>query len=180
MNQKANGRPRSQDATREGWQIAFALTLFLALLVSLTPLYPVPMRNAVMGIFSFVCHQLPDRSPHIAGVQLAVGHRCMGIYWALPVAALVFGLSKWQIAVTGSRNISIVLIAGIPAGTDWLGDVIGLWTNTPVSRIITGAIFGLAAGYVLAGGISDIVREYRGEKKRPTDYSDQDRNHGVV
>lgn len=161
--------------TDRGWPVAFVLTLLLGLIVTLTPMYPEVLRNTVMQIFSFVCHQLPHRSPHVDGVQLAVCHRCMGIYWALPVSALVFGVSRGRLLEKGfnflknKKNITLVLLAGLPAGIDWLGDVIGFWTNTPVSRTVTGAFFGLVAGYVLAEGISDIVRESWSDKNGPTE-----------
>ena len=157
------GTARTAENAR-GWSVAFALTLLLGLTVSLTPFYSDVIRGGVMQAFSFVCHQLPSRSPHVGGVQLAVCHRCMGIYWALPAAALVFGLSRGLRFVTRYRTMTIVVLAGIPAGIDWMGDILGFWVNTPSSRWVTGAIFGLVAGYLLTEGISDIVRESRSKK----------------
>jgi len=154
----------STEKTR-GWPLAFVLTLLLGLAVTLTPFYSDAIRGGVMQAFSFVCHQLPGRSPHVGGIQLAVCHRCMGIYWALPVATLVFGFSRGFRFITRFKNLTIVLAAGIPSGVDWLGDILGFWDNTPESRLITGAIFGLVAGYFLAEGISDVVRERRAQKR---------------
>jgi len=48
-----------------------------------------------------------------------------------------------------------LLGAAIPAIVDWSGDVLGIWTNTPVSRMITGGILGLFAGYFLVAAIVD-------------------------
>ena len=54
------------------------------------------------------------------------------------------------------RHAPYVLAASLlPAGVDWAGDVAGWWVNTPVSRLLTGGVFGLAAGLYLtrrAGG----------------------------
>jgi len=150
-----------------GWPIAFVLTLVLALSVSITPFYSEVIRGGVMQVFAFVCHQLPLRSPHIGGVQLAVCHRCLGIYWALPVAALIFGISRGSRVAVRIKNLTIVMLAGLPAGIDWLGDILGFWENTTASRFITGAVFGLAAGYLLAEGISDIVRASGDQKNGP-------------
>ncbi len=54
-----------------------------------------------------------------------------------------------------------MLGAAIPAVVDWSGDVLGIWTNTPVSRMITGGILGLFAGYFLVAAIVDafVVRK---------------------
>ena len=161
-----NENQRSRQSN-SGWVTAFGLTLFLALCVSLTPWYPEWLHHGVMEVFSFVCHQLPARSPHVNDTQLAVCHRCLGIYWALPAAAVLYGLTKGLRMLKGRRTLTVVLIAGLPAAIDWSGDIFGFWTNTPLSRIITGAIFGLVAGYVIAEGISDIVRERNSEKSSP-------------
>lgn len=114
-----------------------------------------------MKLFSGVCHQLPNRSPHIDGVQLALCHRCMGIYWALPIAAIVYGLSRGFWPIKGRLGIVILLAATLPAGIDWIGDIIGWWTNTPASRMLTGSIFGIVAGYFLTKAVGDILSERR-------------------
>jgi len=46
---------------------------------------------------------------------------------------------------------------------DWLGDIVGWWANTQVSRMLTGALFGLVAGYYLAKAVGDIYAERRHE-----------------
>lgn len=147
-----------------GWMIAFGITFLLAAGVTLTPVYPEWLRAGVMEAFGFVCHQLPTRSPHIYDVQLAVCHRCMGIYWALPAAAILYAFTRGIRALEGRRILTTVLLAGIPAAVDWGGDVLGIWSNTLASRIITGSIFGIVAGYILAEGISDIVRDRKTKK----------------
>ena len=64
-------------------------------------------------------------------------------------------------------GIIILLAAALPAGVDWIGDVMGWWTNTPASRMATGGIFGIIAGYFLAKAVGDILRERR--LRRETD-----------
>ena len=149
---------------RSGWMSAFLMTLFIAVLVTLTPLYPPGVRSAVMQAFAGVCHQLPHRSPHVAGIQLAVCHRCLGIYWALPLAALLYALTRGFWPIRGKGGILILMLAALPAAVDWLGDVLGWWVNTPASRMTTGAIFGLTAGYFFTRAVTDIVSE-RARKK---------------
>jgi len=45
----------------------------------------------------------------------------------------------------------------VPPGVDWLGGLMNLWVNTPTSRIATGAVFGVAAGYYLARAFADAL-----------------------
>jgi uncharacterized membrane protein len=145
-----SGPPSSASTWRiGGWWIAFGGTLAIALLAMSPPVLPPGARDIVMAMFSGVCHQLPGRSPHVAGVQLAVCHRCAGIYWAMPAASLLWAALR-GIRRTPLRGAPWLLVASVaPAGIDWGLDVIGLWDNTPLSRMLTGAAFGLAAGYFL-------------------------------
>jgi uncharacterized membrane protein len=148
-----------QQSVRSGWMTAASITLGIALLVSLTPLFPPGFRQIVMKMFAGVCHQLPLRSPHIDGVQLAVCHRCMGSYWGLPLAAVLFGLLRGLWPFTRKTGFPILLLSVVPAGIDWFGDVMGWWVNTPATRVITGGIFGLTAGYFFARAIADIMKD---------------------
>jgi len=43
----------------------------------------------------------------------------------------------------------------MPAFLDWGGGIIGVWTNTPSTRVVTGLIMGTAAGYFLTAAIAD-------------------------
>lgn len=140
----------SAEALRNpGWWIAFAGTLAIALLAMTPPLLGDGSREIVMAMFSGVCHQLPGRSPHVDGVQLAVCHRCAGIYWGLPAAALLFTLSRPGASISRQGAPLLLIAAATPAGVDWALDVVGVLANTPASRIATGVIFGLGAGWFL-------------------------------
>jgi len=99
-----------------------------------------------MAAFGAACHQLPARSLHVDGVQIAVCDRCLGIYSGLFVGSLAMWALRmtWQRFETMGRYV--LLGALVPLGIDWIGPVVGLWQNVPVSRAITGFLFGAAAG----------------------------------
>lgn len=105
--------------------------------------------------FAAVCHQLPGRSPHVDGVQLAVCHRCFGIYWGLPIAAVAYLAVKRQVRF-GKRGPWILGFALIPMLIDWGGDVLGVFSNTPGTRMATGLVFGLVAGLFLVLAFVDV------------------------
>lgn len=139
-----------------GWSLALGLTGLVLGLAVLPPFVGPDLRAALMQGFSTVCHQFPSRSPHIDGVQLAVCHRCFGIYTGLPLAALVFLLlGQWD-ETLGRYAPFILFGALVPPGLDWLLGVLGVWHNTPWSRLATGALFGLVAGYYLARAFSQM------------------------
>ena len=133
-----------------GWWIALGATIVLVVLATLPPFVDPRLRSALLLAFSGACHQIPERSPHLLGVALAVCHRCYGAYLALPLAALVFRWAgRWDARLNQLAPILLTIGVIVP-GVDWFGDVLGVWTNTPVSRMLTGAVFGLAAGYFLS------------------------------
>lgn len=133
-----------------GWGIVFAATVGMVGLALLPPFVGETVRGTVMQAFAGVCHQLPARSPQIDGVPLAVCDRCMGIYSGLALGVLGgAAVARWQAFVHRHAG-GILLVALVPLAADWLGPVLGLWTNVPLSRALTGGLFGVAAGCVLA------------------------------
>jgi uncharacterized membrane protein len=113
------------------------------------PLLGPEMRAAVRRGFAPVCHQMPGRSPHIGGVVLAVCDRCLGIYTGLLAGTMgaPWGSALWQ----GRRTARWVLLGGLSVlAIDWGGPVLGLWASTPLSRGLTGAMFGVLAAHLTA------------------------------
>ncbi len=137
-----------------GWLLALATGLGIVVLATLPPFVGETARTYLMQAFEMVCHQLPGRSPHIDGVQLAVCHRCYGIYWGLPLASLLYlGLKGRRL---DRRVAPLVLgLSLLPMAVDWGGDVAGLFTNTAGSRIVTGLLFGVVAGLFFVWSLVD-------------------------
>lgn len=129
-----------------GWCVSILLMGILAVLASLPPWVGEPVRIALMLGFDPLCHQIAERSPHVDGVQLAVCHRCYGILVGLaigPIAALI-------IRGRVNRHASLLIVASlVPLALDWGLGIVGIWANTAESRLITGAIFGVAAGILV-------------------------------
>ncbi len=150
---------RMTSRTCRGWSLAFAGSFVLFIVATLPPFLGTELRGIVMFAFSGVCHQIAERSPHLHDVQLAVCHRCYGIYLALPIAALAFPFARrWDERLNGPAPVLLGAAVAVP-GIDWLGDVLGLWSNTAISRLATGAVFGLVAGYFLSRALSGLLDE---------------------
>lgn len=133
-----------------GWSVVLAASLGIVGLIVLPPFVGEAARALLMHAFAGVCHQLPSRSPEIGGVALAVCDRCVGIYGGLALGVVGFaGVDRWH---DGVYRYAGPVLAGalVPLAVDWAGPVLGLWTNVPLSRAVTGAFFGAAAGYLLA------------------------------
>ena len=105
-----------------------------------------------MDSFAPLCHQLPDRSPHIDQVALAVCHRCYGVYLGFPLAALA--MLAFRRIVVQKRTLKIALFTTLAIlAIDWGGPLVGWFHNTTYSRMITGLCFGVVAGWYLVAAL---------------------------
>ena len=148
----ASPEPQQMNRTHRewiGWLLVAVVAWAVFGLVLAPPFAGEGLGQAIRLGFSGVCHQIPARSPHIHDVPLAVCHRCFGVYAALAAAPfLTLGLRPWNPWM--QRHAKYLLLASlIIPGVDWGGDMLGWWTNTPWSRVLTGAVFGTVAGYFL-------------------------------
>lgn len=148
---------------RPAWWLALAATLGVVGLAAAPPWLGAGARALVMTAFAPLCHQLPARSFAVDGVPLAVCHRCLGIYLALPLAVLAFAaVHRWGAWL--GRHAGPVLVASlVPLAVDWGADALGWWANTPPSRLATGSVFGFAAGLFLARAAAALPRTAESE-----------------
>ncbi len=133
--------------------LVVAATWLVVVLIFLPPYVGVGPRAMLMSAFSSVCHQIPARSPHLEGVQLAVCHRCVGIFAGLAVASLIFALLLRAGPWLRDKALLVILISLAPLAVDWSLDAFGIWNNTPFTRTLTGATFGLAMGALLVSSV---------------------------
>ena len=105
----------------------------------------------VREAYSVLCHQLPHRSPHVGGAPWALCHRCTGIAAGLALGLLAVPAlpTALRTRIAGLHAGRLVALSLLPMAVDWLLGASGLWTNTPLSRTATGAVFGVAVGVVL-------------------------------
>lgn len=113
-----------------------------------------PYQRFTRAMFHQVCHQVPERGLVVNGTPTAVCSRCLGIYggtWAgiLVLGGLV-GIFAMPLRTLTWSFRAILAALGIIA-LDVVGNGLGLWTNTHLSRILTGVFLGLAVSWLLAG-----------------------------
>ena len=141
-----------------GWAVALGGTAALAALAASPPLLGGEMGAWISHAFSVACHQIPDRSPHLAGGPVALCHRCSGILAGLVLGiAVVPALSAHALAlVNRGRQGRWLLAALVPTALDWALGASGVWANVPASRVATGLVFGLAAGLILGANLRTV------------------------
>jgi hypothetical protein len=146
-----------------------------------------------MQAFSALCHQLPSRSPVIDGVPLAVCDRCLGIYGGFALGLVAAALVRVAAPLFASpakkrddvtktyrwlfdRTKFVLIGMLVPLAIDWVGPVmleaaptLG-WTNTPVSRAVTGGLLGMAGAVLLVISIArNMIRSRGSHESQGTD-----------
>ena len=97
---------------------------------------------------SFVCHQIPERSFHLSGVQLPVCARCTGLY--LGAAVGMIGLFAVQAPVTFSRARTFLIVAAIPTLVTVATAAVGLWDPGNALRATLALPLGFVVGAIVA------------------------------
>jgi len=112
--------------------------------------------------FSNLCHQNPARSFWINGQPMAVCSRCLGIYagfgigWlTLPLYAIANMAEKWNFK-KGAMAIVLINIFDI------VGNILGFWENTLVSRLALGCMMGMSAALIFSGDFFKTIIKSKG------------------
>jgi uncharacterized membrane protein len=110
---------------------------------------------------SIVCHQRPERSFHLAGVQLPVCARCFGLYLSGAmglVAASIGARRAWPAPAIRAMLGLAALPIGVTVTLEWLG----LIETTNLVRMLTGVLLGFAAGFVIISSLRGVPRPGHG------------------
>jgi uncharacterized membrane protein len=123
--------------------------------------------QTIYRAFSYVCHQIPERSFFIAEHQFAVCARCTGIYLGFTIATVVYPLvrSLRQVQAPPRRWL---FVAATPLALDFTVNFLGLWENTHSSRFATGALLGAVAVFYIMPGLMDLSLRDWHSKTEPT------------
>lgn len=148
------------------WAITSGVVLvWVAAIIAAPVLVPSGISASVYSFFSYICHQIPDRSLHLASHQMAVCSRCFGVYFGLLLGIIVYPL--WR-RIDESEPISRVWLFAslVPITIDWALTMFGIWENTHLSRFVTGLILGFACATFIVPTIVDIKRNLSHRRKR--------------
>jgi uncharacterized membrane protein len=142
------------------WASVSLIGLFLLLAIVGAPLALANGHSTLAGDiykgFSFLCHQLSDRSFHIAGHQFAVCSRCTGLYVGFALTVLAYPLIRPICTATTPALIWLIL-ATVPLLVDFSLGYFNIWTNTHASRFITGALLSSVAVFYIIPGLFEIT-----------------------
>ena len=141
--------------------IAFVSLAWLALLVA-TPLAPSSLATVMYAVCSVICHQLPDRSFHLAGFQFPVCARCLGIYTGAALAAVVHVLDgrrtrsgRWRLLSAPAAR-AVFVVSAIPTLVTVGLESSGLWSGTNTVRSIAGIVLGAGGALVVMSAVATL------------------------
>jgi uncharacterized membrane protein len=120
-----------------------AAVLWLGAIVA-GPFLPTPLSALVYAIGSLICHQRPERSFDLAGLQLPVCARCLGIYMGAAIGVLFAPRLRH---VGWPRAAMVLSIA--PALLSLLIEWSGIARPGNVVRAATGLVAGAVIAAVL-------------------------------
>jgi uncharacterized membrane protein len=119
---------------------------------------------AIYRTFSFVCHQIPERSFHLAGHKFGVCSRCTGLYSGFALAALIYPLVR-SLRQTETPSIVWLFLAAVPLVIDFSLGYFSIWQNNHASRFATGALLGSVAVFYILPGLIELSSKIRFTKK---------------
>jgi uncharacterized membrane protein len=129
-----------------------ALTGAAVAWVALLLVAPVMPRESaiVYELGGRVCHQRPERSFHLGGVQLPVCARCLGLYASGAAAAVAAWLVTLRSGgVPGSRGARLLFaLAAAPTVATVALEWLGLISPANLTRAVASLPLGGAAGFL--------------------------------
>lgn len=137
------------------WLCVATIALAILIAVFAAPLIKAQghtaFASAIYEAFSYLCHQIPERSFHLAGHPFAVCSRCTGLYAGFGFATLALPLAR-SLKRTDTPHVIWLLLSGVPLAIDFGLTYFEIWQNNHFTRVMTGALFGaVAAIYVVPG-----------------------------
>lgn len=151
----------SRDTARFFWlALVFLTTLWTGLILAAPLSAAFGLETGatnLYALFSYICHQMPDRSFHVMEHKFGVCSRCFGVYFGLLAGALVYPIFRSIYEINPLPRIWLVL-AMIPIGVDWSLTFFGFWENTFTSRFVTGLILGAACSVFIVPALAELAQ----------------------
>ncbi len=141
------------------WLAIATLGLTVVMLIVAAPIAAAQghpgFASTIYKTFSYLCHQIPERSFHLANHPFAVCSRCTGLYAGLAFATLAYPLVR-SLKQTDPPRIIWLILATVPLAIDFLLGYFAIWQNNHFSRFTTGALLGGVVAFFIVPGAIDV------------------------
>ena len=150
------------------WMIGLAVVFVWVLAIVVAPMAKANgftgLSSPLYHFFSYICHQISERSFHVEGEQFGVCSRCFGVYFGLLFGFAVYPLWR-NIAEIEPLPRFWLFLSLIPITVDWSLTIFGIWENTHLSRFVTGLILGVACATFIVPALVEITRNLTGRRR---------------
>ncbi len=167
-------QPIAASMKRQAWKVWVIGLAVVSAWVFAIVLTPVAKANGFTGIstpiyhfYSYICHQIPDRSFYVEGAQFGVCSRCFGVYFGILFGFVIYPLWRRIDEIEPLPRFWLFLSL-IPIAVDWSLTIFGIWENTHLSRFITGLILGVACATFIIPALVEISRNFNYRKRIST------------
>jgi uncharacterized membrane protein len=155
-DEESAGRAR---AAWSGWGLALGGAASLVAMIVLAPLArargSLLLSQALYEFFRPACHQISERSFHLAGFPLAVCARCTGLYVGALAGVALYPLAR-RVARTDAPPRAWLILAAVPTTVDFALGFFHVWENTHWSRFSTALLLGAASAFYIVPGLVDL------------------------
>ncbi len=155
-------------AERDGLTVlSAALTLAAAVWLSIIIISPWALAHGtgrILAVSAYeigarICHQRPERSFHVAGVQMPVCARCFGLYLSGALGLSLAWLQRRRLSPMVTRVA--LSVAALPIVVTVALERIGTIAPSNVERMLTAVPLGVVAGLVIVGSLAGPARGLR-------------------
>ncbi|HAF15748.1 MAG TPA: hypothetical protein DHU55_10865 [Blastocatellia bacterium] len=91
----------------------------------------------IFWVAGFLCHQRPERSPHLFGAQMPLCWRCTGILAGSVALVILLIIRRRLPSLAWSVALSLLMPLDVALA------VVGVWNGHNSLRLITGFLWGL-------------------------------------
>jgi len=143
------------------WSVSLFVVFAWTFVILLAPIAEAngfsSVSNSIYKSFSFLCHQMPERSFHLENHAFAVCSRCFGVYFGLLFGFVIYPFIR-SIETTEPLPRFWLFLALIPMGVDFSLGFFEIWENTHLSRFVTGLILGTACAVFIVPAIVELAQ----------------------
>jgi uncharacterized membrane protein len=137
-----------------GWALPAAAALWVALIVAAPGLAQISggLAALIYAVGSLICHQLPERSFHLAGAQLPVCARCLGLYVGGAAGAVLWTVRARHRARPWRREqaLAVLAVTAVPTAVTAGVAVAGFGDPSNAWRAALAVPLGFSGGRIVA------------------------------
>lgn len=142
--------------------VALWCSLILLAPVSRLLGFSLEVSSAFYSLFSYVCHQFPERSVFLEAEPLGVCARCTAIYFSFFASMIAFPVLKGFQRWIPPRWILVISLA--PMAVDVIFSLAGIHASSMETRVLTGILAGSVFPFFVLPPFFEAIQQMKGHR----------------